>query len=91
VAKDIRAAFFGQIRERRAALERQAQPSGTKEWRPSPTIIEEVIPPERLWDYLDYVGNFLVENGVITTGDLNLAAGLIQDYEDRLESLFPGS
>jgi len=91
VAKDIRAAFFGQIRERRAALERQAQPSGTKEWRPSPTIIEEITPPERLWEYLDYVGNFLAENMVITKKDLSLAAGLIQDYEDRLKSLFPGS
>jgi len=90
MAKDLRTAFLSRIRERRAALERQAQPSGPKEWRPSPTIIEEVIPPERLWDYLDYVGNFLVENGVITAKDFDLATGLIEDYEDRLESLFPG-
>jgi hypothetical protein len=79
---NLRTAFLGLIRERRAALERQAKPSST--------IIEEITPPERLWSYVDYVGMFLLENGVITREDLDLAWGLVEDYEDVLGSLFPG-
>ena len=77
---NIRQAFFGQIRERRDALERL---------RKSPKIIEEIVPPERLWAYLDYVGSFLLEAGVITMKDRDLAVGMIEDYEERLESILP--
>jgi hypothetical protein len=78
MAKHLRTAFFGQIRERRAALERTAKGS---------PIIEEITPPERLWAYLDYVGNFLIANGVITMKDRDTAFGMIQEYEERLQSM----
>jgi hypothetical protein len=79
---NLRTAFFGVIRERRAALENEA--------RPSP-IVREITPPGVLYEYVLYVGNFLLENDVITEKDMNLAKGLVEDYVDRLGTLFPGS
>lgn len=79
--KDLRKAFFRQILDRRDALERAKN---------NPPIIEEVVPPERLWNYLDYVGSFLIENEVITMNDRDLAVGMIEDYEERLKSIYPG-
>lgn len=76
----MKKAFFGQIRARRDALERSAK---------SPSIIEEITPPERLWAYLDYVGSFLMEAGEITTQDRDLAIGMIEDYEERMDSILP--
>lgn len=81
MAVDLRKEFFKQIRDRREALDRSPKDLPT---------IEEVTPPERLWGYLDYVGSFLLEAGVITPADRELAIGLIQDYEDRMRSLYPG-
>lgn len=78
---NLRTAFFDRIRNQRAALE--------AEWKPSP-VVQEIVPPEVLYDYVRYVGNFLLENDVITRKDWDLAWGLVEDYEDRLGSLFPG-
>lgn len=33
------------------------------------------------------VGNFLIENGVITMKDRDMAFGMIQEYEERLQSM----
>lgn len=72
--------FFDRLRDRRDALERQAAGSA---------IIEEVTPPERLWNYLEYVGSFLLEAGVISDKDHDQARAMITDYENRLEEAFP--
>lgn len=80
--QDVRKAFFAQIRDRRDALERGH--------RPSP-VIEEIVPAERLWQYLEFVGSFLIEAGVITHKDRELAYGMIEDYEERLKTLYPGA
>lgn len=76
---DLRKAFFAQIRDRREALERVRKSA----------IFEEIVPVERLYTYLDYVGSFLIESGVITLKDRDIALGMIEDYEERLKTLFP--
>lgn len=80
MAKDLRMAFFSRIRAQQDAIEKARIPSPG---------FENVPRPERLWDYLDYVGCFLLETGVITLQDRDLAVGMIEDYEDRFDSIFP--
>lgn len=79
MSEDLRKAFFGQIRARREALEKVRKTA----------IFEEIVPVERLYAYLDYVGSFLIETGVITLKDRDIALGMIEDYEERLKTLFP--
>lgn len=81
--KEVREAFFRRIREQRAAMERQKPQAG-------PTVFENVVPPERLWDFLEYVGGFLLEEGIISRQDMDLAAGMIEDYEERVREVFGG-
>jgi hypothetical protein len=79
--KAIRDAFFRRIRDQRAAMERQKPQA-------KPVTLENVAPPEQLWEFLTYVGYFLLEEGVVSQRDLDLAAGLIEDYEERVREVF---
>lgn len=74
--KDLRKAFFQEIIDARNALEEEKK---------SP-IIKEIPPPERLYQYLENVGIFLIRHDVITPKDYDLARGMIESYEDRLDS-----
>lgn len=73
---DLRKAFFQEIIEARNALESEGKTP----------IIENIPPPERLYQYLEYVGVFLIRHGVISGKDYDLAKGMIESYEDRLDS-----
>ncbi len=79
--KAIREAFFRRIRDQWAAMERQKPQA-------KPVTFENVAPPEQLWEFLRYVGGFLLEEGVVTQGDLDLAAGMIEDYQDRIQEIY---
>lgn len=73
---DTRKAFFDYIRERRSLLEHVHQ---------KPFV--NIVTPEHLWTFLDYVGNFLLESGMITHKDFEIARGMAEDYEERVRSV----
>ena len=76
IMKDPRKDFFNFIRERRRVLEHI---------KDDPFV--NVITPEHLWGFVEYVGNFLLEYGAITPGDYNIATGMAEDYEERIGSV----
>lgn len=73
---DLRKAFFKEIIDARNAVESE---------RKSP-IIQNIPPPEKLYLYLEYVGMFLMGIGAINGKDYDIARGMIESYEDRLDS-----
>lgn len=76
----LKKAFFRRINDQRNALE-----SGKK----SSQIIQNIIHPGALYDEVLIIGNFLMENEMITSKDLDLARALVEDYTDRFKTLFP--
>jgi len=73
---NARKAFFDYLRERRSLLEHVKQ---------KPFV--NIVTPEHLWGFLDYVGNFLLESGGITHADFEVARGMIEDYEERVGTI----
>ena len=80
-SREIRSAFFRHIREQRAAMERQKPQA-------EPVVLENVAPPEYLWAFLEHVGSFLLGEEVISAQDLELARGMIEDYEERVREVY---
>jgi len=76
MANDLRKAFFRTIIEAREALESENR---------SP-IIRNIPTPEWLRAYHEYVGMFLLGVEAITMQDYELAKGMIESYEDRLDA-----
>jgi len=72
---DLRKAFFRTIIEAREALESENRS----------LIIRNIPTPEWLRSYREYVGMFLLGVEAITLKDYDLAGGMIESYEDRLD------
>jgi len=71
--RGIRKSFFDHILARNRALDLTKQGQ-----------IVNIEPPERLWDFIDHVGVFLLEHGAINYKDIEAARDMAKDYEDRL-------
>lgn len=72
--------FFRRINAQRNALESARKPS---------KIIQGIVHPGALNDWVLAVGGFLMENDVITSKELDIALAVVYDYSDRFQNLFP--
>ncbi len=79
--KDIRAAFFRHIREEREYLETFKRKHKKK------GFFINVCSPERVWEFIQNIGLFLLEEGVISRNDLNVAERMAEDYKERVHEL----